>query len=923
MISIGELQAIFRLKDESAADVQAIKGHLADVQASASKMGGELKNAFENPMGAIQSLSGSIGESGMLGIAFAAAAGGALIVFERLKDLAEEAAAVGGAIQDMSEKTGIAVEPLSQLKFAVEVAGGSLDQLSNAVFMFQRNLGEGSDKFAKGLDRIGLAVADLQALSPDQQFLKVAQSIKEIEDPSQRAAAAMELFGRQGRDLLPLLNKPLADLVEQSKALGFTWSTEDAEAAERLEMQSKKLHLQWEQLWTDLGRVLIPSLTRLFDVLSAIVAPMNALSGTTAQDLSNAWVKNAEETKKFQAALQGTAATAKTADALMSGMTFNIHTQASELTAAAKAQKDTAETTKNDLLPVISQAETSYQDLAFKVDNYRAVGQEATDAAREYLHNHRDDIQEAVDAMDNLNATTLDFGVVTIPDLVSHLDHSATAFQEWFGVLDTGLGRLPALIEKGLTGGGGLSGALKGFGSVLGGGLFAAGGPLNQLGNSLTMGATKLFGSSIGNALGTALPGIGAAIGAVAGPLLDKLFHLGGPSAQELKGRDVEAQFEQAQGGLKGMQQALMGAGLSADEANARITAMWNAEKQGGAAVQAQIDGMNGLIKQHAADVSTGVNDILAAAKTLGGEFPAALEPMVQKLLSLPGLTDAEKNSLLGVLNDGKPSLSELTQEAAKYGMGLDALGAKTQQLSISTQADQILKEFKDITGAGADYGNTVNHFSGAVNDLVQNALKYGSSLPTALQPIAQALIDSGQLVDVNGTKIKDLSKLKFNDTDDPLAKGMSSLTKAIEHLAELFGDMPKNAKDAADGIGLELAKVKPPTIPLHFAYDTSGGDDGRNNRAATGGLVTAYGIQHFAAGGFVPSGTDTVPAMLTPGEMVLTRQQQAAWLGGGGLQVTVNVPGYIHSSAKAELAQMVSDQISRDARLKKYFRAG
>jgi len=30
--------------------------------------------------------------------------------------------------------------------------------------------------------------------------------------------------------------------------------------------------------------------------------------------------------------------------------------------------------------------------------------------------------------------------------------------------------------------------------------------------------------------------------------------------------------------------------------------------------------------------------------------------------------------------------------------------------------------------------------------------------------------------------------------------------------------------------------------------------------------------IQHFAAGGFVPNGTDTVPAMLTPGEFVLNK---------------------------------------------------
>ena len=57
----------------------------------------------------------------------------------------------------------------------------------------------------------------------------------------------------------------------------------------------------------------------------------------------------------------------------------------------------------------------------------------------------------------------------------------------------------------------------------------------------------------------------------------------------------------------------------------------------------------------------------------------------------------------------------------------------------------------------------------------------------------------------------------------------------------------------------------------------------------STGGMVTNKGIvpmSYFANGGFA-RGTDTVPAMLTPGEMVLTADQQAMMGAGGG--VTIN----------------------------------
>ena len=57
----------------------------------------------------------------------------------------------------------------------------------------------------------------------------------------------------------------------------------------------------------------------------------------------------------------------------------------------------------------------------------------------------------------------------------------------------------------------------------------------------------------------------------------------------------------------------------------------------------------------------------------------------------------------------------------------------------------------------------------------------------------------------------------------------------------------------------------------------------------STGGMVTNKGIKpmsYFANGGFA-RGTDTVPAMLTPGEMILTEKQQGMMGGGGG--VTIN----------------------------------
>lgn len=83
---------------------------------------------------------------------------------------------------------------------------------------------------------------------------------------------------------------------------------------------------------------------------------------------------------------------------------------------------------------------------------------------------------------------------------------------------------------------------------------------------------------------------------------------------------------------------------------------------------------------------------------------------------------------------------------------------------------------------------------------------------------------------------------------------------------------------------------------------------------AATGGVVPQY----LATGGIGrPRGTDTVPAMLTPGEMVLTDAQQGQlWAmangrgGGAGTNVTINVSGSLHSDR--DLVRVIRDEFDR-----------
>jgi hypothetical protein len=239
--------------------------------ASFQNLKSTLDGLWEHPTSAVQEFASALttdlggalgGAATAVGLFAAGVAAAGVVAFE----LAEKAASIGANLNDMSEKTGIAVPQLSRFSNALQVAGSDVNTMSNAVFMMQKNMAEDGPKFQAGMQRINLSIDEFKQLSPDQQFLAVAEGLKHTTDPSERAAAAMEIFGRQGRDLIPTLMK-LGDALEKTNDIQ-PWTEEQARAAEQFEMQMTALKLHVEDVGISLGRDLIPAASLTVDVLA-------------------------------------------------------------------------------------------------------------------------------------------------------------------------------------------------------------------------------------------------------------------------------------------------------------------------------------------------------------------------------------------------------------------------------------------------------------------------------------------------------------------------------------------------------------------------------------------------------------------------------------------------------------------------------
>jgi hypothetical protein len=129
-------------------------------------------------------------------------------------------------LNDFSARTGIGVEALQGYSLAAKLAGVDTEQFGVAVQRLGVNIGKANpgDAFDKSLRGIGLSVAELRSLAPEQQFAAIGEAISQLPTAADRAAAAVQVFGKQGAALAPLFREGAAsidELRERAERLGI------------------------------------------------------------------------------------------------------------------------------------------------------------------------------------------------------------------------------------------------------------------------------------------------------------------------------------------------------------------------------------------------------------------------------------------------------------------------------------------------------------------------------------------------------------------------------------------------------------------------------------------------------------------------------------------------------------------------------
>lgn len=418
-----------------------------------------------------------------------------------------------------------------------------------------------------------------------------------------------------------------------------------------------------------------------------------------------------------------------------------------------------------------------------------------------------------------------------------------------------------------------------------------------QGGGSLVSSLGGLAGGALGTAFtkaGTFLGNLVPGLGTVLGGLLPRLFSLpmfGGPTAKAREDAAIQPQIDAL------IQQALAQYGGRAGLATAGSQVGVDVLAAFGSKGKAGYEHLSGLL-QELATKQADLNSRLAEQLSLESQIAALKEAQVPTWAKVNGIVE-------------------------KYGLNIDGLGQKLQQMKQNDFATQLLNDMTLLFDAGADVGGVLSQMSGQISKLVTDSLKFGTTIPSNMKPYIDELLRAGLLVDENGTKLTDLSKLKWGDpvkTEAEKFQGAIDLLvlKLDELIESIKRDFPNAVKTGVED-GQRILDGTQWRAPDITGPDFETGD---GNRYMHGGPVYA------ARGGFM-RGTDSVLAALTPGEFVLNREavkrigrdtlhaiNRGAGAGGGPtVVVNVDASGAVFdNTTAARFADKVGEHLMRRA---------
>lgn len=228
-------------------------------------------------LSAFERTTSKIGRSMMNAGTVMAGAGAA--VGASILSVGKATADYAGDMFDMARGSGMGVEAFQKLAYAAKMSGIEAEKVSTSFVKFDRMIAEaagGNKTYMQTFKDLGIQIKDSAGnlRQPNEIFEDVADIFHNTEDGIGKTALAVELFGKSGADLIPMLNDGKAGLkafYAEAERMGLVLSDEAIAKGDAFSDQLENIGEQVKGVKLQLGAALIPALSAATEKISKVI----------------------------------------------------------------------------------------------------------------------------------------------------------------------------------------------------------------------------------------------------------------------------------------------------------------------------------------------------------------------------------------------------------------------------------------------------------------------------------------------------------------------------------------------------------------------------------------------------------------------------------------------------------------------------
>ena len=248
-----------------------------------------LSRALGNADSKAKGLSGAFGrlKSSSAGISGALGALVPAVGIAGIGAIGKRAIDAADNLNDLSQRTGVGVPILSKFGAAAEDSGSSIDEVAKSMGRLSKGIVDPASKTNEALKGIGISSTDAQGKirGVDAIMLDLADRFAKMPDGAQKTALAMELFGKSGMNMIPMLNGGREAMGQYSATI----DTEMAQAADKFNDSLNAIARSVAGPFNEAITALLPFITQVANGIaglatwfSGLPAPVQGIIGAVA-----------------------------------------------------------------------------------------------------------------------------------------------------------------------------------------------------------------------------------------------------------------------------------------------------------------------------------------------------------------------------------------------------------------------------------------------------------------------------------------------------------------------------------------------------------------------------------------------------------------------------------------------------------------